>query len=70
MFDHRAIFICFKPPPKAAKPPTISREILKDPDVDVIVKLSIYETYLRHTNTLQEPARIDSLLSIGRARID
>ncbi len=70
MFDHRAIFLCFKPPPSTVKPPTISREILKDPDIDVIVNLSIYETYLRHINTLPEPARNDSLLRIGRARTD
>jgi exonuclease III len=70
MFDHRAIFLCFKPPPSNVKPPTISREILKDPDIDVIVNLSIYETYLRHTNMLPEPAQNDSLLRIGRARTD
>jgi hypothetical protein len=70
MFDHRAIFLCFKPPPSTVKPPTISREILKDPDIDLIVNLSIYETYLRHTNTLPEPARHESLLRIGRARTD
>ncbi len=44
MFDHRAIFLCFKPPPSTVKPPTISREILKDPDIDIIVNLSIHET--------------------------
>jgi hypothetical protein len=70
MFDHRAIFLCFKPPPSTVKPPTISREILKDPDIDLIVKLSIYETYIRHTITLPEQARLESLLVIGRARMD
>ncbi len=34
MFDHRAIHICLKPKPKLIRVPTISRDLLKDPDID------------------------------------
>jgi exonuclease III len=34
MFDHRAIHICLKPKPTMIRVPTISRDLLKDPDID------------------------------------
>jgi hypothetical protein len=37
MFDHRAVEICFKDPPKVIKQPTVSREILSDPDIELYV---------------------------------
>jgi hypothetical protein len=33
MFDPRAIFVCFKDPPKVIKQPTISSDLIKDPDI-------------------------------------
>ena len=68
MFDHRAVHICFKNPHVAIRAPTISREILKDPNLDLVVHISIFETYTRHTGTLTEPSRNDQLRRLGTAR--
>jgi exonuclease III len=34
MFDHRAVIICFKDPPKIIKQATVSRELLTDPELN------------------------------------
>ncbi len=54
MFDHRAVTICFKDLPKVIKQPTISRELLKDPDLELHVLLTVADTYLLHTSSLDE----------------
>jgi len=53
MFDHRAVVLCFRDPPKVIKQATVSREILSDPDLDLYVGLSIADTYLIHTSVLE-----------------
>jgi hypothetical protein len=68
MFDHRAITICFKDPPKVIKPPTISRDLLKDPDIELHVKLAVADTYLIHTNVIPDPERERLLNEIGTAK--
>jgi hypothetical protein len=68
MFDHRAVEICFKDPPKVIKQPTVSREILSDPDIELYVGLSIADTYLIHTNMLDDNVKNDLALSIGNAK--
>jgi hypothetical protein len=70
LFDHRATHICFKKQVTGIRTPTISREILKDPDIDLVVKISIYETYAHHSNIITEPVRLETLLSLGTARRD
>jgi hypothetical protein len=70
LFDHRATHICFKKQIAGIRTPTISREILKDPDIDLVVKLSIYETYAHHSNVILEPERQEILLGLGTARRD
>jgi hypothetical protein len=70
LFDHRATHICFKKQGTGIRTPTISREILKDPDIDLVVKISIYETYAHHSNIITEPVRLETLLRLGTARRD
>jgi hypothetical protein len=57
-----------KPKPKQIRIPTISRELLKDPDIDLVVKLSICDTYVLHTNILTDPERERLLLLIGTSK--
>jgi hypothetical protein len=68
MFDHRAIIICFKDPPKVIKQPTISRELLKDPDLELHVMLTVADTYLIHTSILEEEEAVRRLAEIGAAK--
>jgi hypothetical protein len=70
LFDHRATHICFKKQVTGIRTPTISREILKDPDIDLVVKISIFETYVQHSNIITEPDRLRILLRLGTARRD
>jgi hypothetical protein len=71
MFDHRAIFVCFKDPPKVIKQPTISRDLIKDPDIELHVALAIADTYLIHTNALknQELLRLTNLVGHAKRNI-
>ena len=68
MFDHKAIHMCLDPPAKVIRPPTISRAILNDPDIDLVVKISIFETYVHHSAAITNEARVEMLNSLGSAR--
>ena len=68
MFDHKAVSICFKDPPKVISRPTISREILSDPDLELHVALAVADTYLIHTAVLDEVTRTRLLLEVGTAK--
>jgi exonuclease III len=68
MFDHKASHLSFAPPPKVIRPPTISRAILNDPDIDLVVKISIFETYVHHSQVITEEDRVLMLNSLGSAR--
>jgi exonuclease III len=70
LFDHKAISLSFKDPPKVIKQPTISRSILKDPDLDLVVSLSVAETYLHHIKFPPDIANVrqTKLEQVGRAR--
>jgi hypothetical protein len=68
MFDHKASHLSFAPPPKVIRPPTISRAILNDPDIDLVVKISIFETYVHHSLVITEEDRALMLNSLGSAR--
>jgi exonuclease III len=50
MFDHSAVTLSFVPlAPTCVNRPTISNLILKDPDLDLVVALSVADTYLSCT---------------------
>jgi exonuclease III len=68
MFDHRAVVICFKDPPKVIKQPTISRELLKDPDLELHVLLTVADTYLLHTSSIANDEINRRLREIGSAK--
>jgi exonuclease III len=68
MFDHRAVTICFKDLPKVIKQPTISRELLKDPDLELHVLLTVADTYLLHTGSLEDAEITRRLGEIGAAK--
>jgi hypothetical protein len=54
--------------PRQIRIPTISRELLKDPDIDLVVKLSICDTYVLHTDILTDPERDRLLRLIGTSK--
>ncbi len=70
MFDHRAIVICFKDPPKIIKQPTISRDLLKDPDIELHVSLAVADTYLIHSNALDDQETLRLTTEVGTAKRD
>jgi hypothetical protein len=70
MFDHRAVIISFKDPPKVIKQPTVSRDLLKDPDIELHVSLAVADTYLIHTNALSEQENLRLTAAVGQAKRD
>jgi hypothetical protein len=60
--------MCLDPPSKIIRPPTISRAILNDPDIDLVVKISIFETYTHHSAAITNEVRVAMLNSLGTAR--
>ena len=68
MFDHKAVHLSFRAPSKVIRTPTISRSLLNDPDIDIIVKLAIFETYLHHTAELTDANRRQLLTMIGTSK--
>ncbi|MFO0000813.1 MAG: hypothetical protein ACK559_06770, partial [bacterium] len=65
LFDHKAIVLSFKGNKPIVSRPTISNKILRDPDVEIVVKLAAYECYVQMSadNVLRERV----LPMIGRA---
>jgi exonuclease III len=70
MFDHRAIIISFKDPPKVIKQPTVSRDLLRDPDIELHVSLAVADTYLIHTNALSDQVIQRLCGAVGEAKRD
>jgi hypothetical protein len=70
MFDHRAIIISFKDPPKVIKQPTVSRDLLRDPDIELHVSLAVADTYLIHTNALSDQEIQRLCGAVGEAKRD
>jgi hypothetical protein len=59
-----------KDPPKVIKQPTLSRDLIKDPDIELHVSLAVADTYLIHTNAL-DPQEIHRLTAeVGSAKRD
>jgi exonuclease III len=65
LFDHKAIVLNFKKKCNNTGRPTISNRILRDPDVEIVVKLAAYECYIHASN--DEVFRQRTLPLIGRA---
>jgi hypothetical protein len=63
LFDHKAIFLNFSKAKTGSIRPTISNSILRDPDIDFVVKLASLECYGQHIE--DEITRENSLRKIG-----
>ncbi len=48
LFDHKAIIVDFIAKPDVSSRPNISSRILRDPDIEIIVKLAAYECYTQN----------------------
>ncbi len=67
-FDHKAIQLSFATPPKVIKQPSISKNILNDPDLDRVIGLAVADTYLIHTQSIDVGLKNTLLRSIGTAK--
>jgi hypothetical protein len=65
LFEHKAILLSFKKKKPVVSRPTISNKILRDPDIEIVVKLAAYECYIQVSNDNVFKERI--LPVIGRA---
>jgi exonuclease III len=68
LFDHVAIKLSFIPKCKAPTPPTISKLILDDPDLDRVVSLAVADTYLIHSSVLAVYDRLELQRRLGTAK--
>ena len=71
LFDHKAITLNFNTPIiKNTVNPTISRSIVNDPELDIVVTLAVSECYVIHINedSWGPNERAELLLQIGRIR--
>jgi len=48
LFDRKAIILDIKTKRPASSRPTISTKILRDPDLDFVVRLAIFDCYGQH----------------------
>jgi hypothetical protein len=62
--------MCFKDPPKVIKQPTLSRDLIKDPDIELHVSLAVADTYLIHTNALDPQEILRLTAGVGSAKRD
>jgi hypothetical protein len=65
LFDHKAIFLSFVKVRNTSSRPSISKHILRDPDLDVIVKLATYEYYVHATVDQAIKNRLLNLIGWG-----
>ena len=68
LFDHKAVQLSFKKIPPPPPRPTISHAALRDPDVDLVVALSVADTYLSATAELTVDEIIPIQTAIGNAK--
>jgi hypothetical protein len=68
LFDHKAITLSFANKKPAVTIPTVSPKILNDPDLEIVIKLSIIEVYTRYRIDLNEQQSQEILGILGRCR--
>jgi len=67
LFDHCAIVLEIAKKKPVITPPTISKKILKDPEIELVVGLSVADTYILYSSALL-PADLENLAGgLGRA---
>jgi hypothetical protein len=69
VFDHKAVYLSFKPVLNSGIiRPTISHSILRDPDLDLVVALAVADTYLASTSLRNVNVNIEQLkIGTGQA---
>jgi hypothetical protein len=65
LFDHKAIVLDFVRKKRIIAPPTISKFILKDPELEILIALTVIESYVHSTATLDQDRKNDLLRRIG-----
>jgi hypothetical protein len=65
LFDHKAIYLDFTDKKTVTSRPSISARILHDPDIEIVVKLSVYECYVQNLPP-NDAEKQDLLMRIGR----
>ncbi len=58
LFDHKAILLSFKPCATKNTRPVISEKILRDPDIEIVVKLASYECFLQNAADIVNKNRL------------
>jgi len=67
LFDHRAVLLDFNTKKPVLTPPTVSKKILKDPEIDLVVGIAVAETYLRYSTALTNEETDDWVEGLGIA---
>ncbi len=70
LFDHKAVTLDLRKKFKIITVPTVARFILKDPELEILVALTVIEYYVLHTTTLANQDRTRILGIIGTAKSD
>jgi hypothetical protein len=70
LFDHKAVSLDLRKKDKIITVPTVARFILKDPELEVLVALTVIEYYVLHTTTLVNQEKTRILGIIGTAKSD
>jgi len=65
LFDHKAICVSFVKAKPLTSRPNISSKILRDPDVEIVVKLAFYECYAQNIGNIMVKNRFLRLIGRG-----
>jgi exonuclease III len=65
LFDHKAIFLSFEKSRTTTSRPSISKHILRDPDLEIIVNLATLECYVQTTINQAVKNRLLNLIGRG-----
>ena len=68
LFDHKAVVLDFRPVQMKLTRPSISKFILKDELLDLVVKISAAECYIHHGSEADRLTAASQLQALGRAR--
>jgi hypothetical protein len=70
LFDHKAVTIDLRRKDKIISVPTVARFILKDPELEILIALTVIEYYVHHTRQMTEQEKNRTLGIIGTAKSD
>jgi hypothetical protein len=70
LFDHKAVILDLRRKDKIISVPTVARFILKDPELEILITLTVIEYYVLHTITMANHDKNRVLGIIGTAKSD